>query len=314
MWAEILRSTTSHSSHQKAKILGYPTFSDMSMTTKMIGSIDQASKSLSSMVLPCRELAQKDLDELQSFAASQGEPADLELWDLAYWRRRHLHSLDALPDPRGYFQLPHVLDTAQHFFQQLFGLKIREKKKSKVELWHEDCRMYEIHDKNGELLGQFALDAYEREGKKLGAYEECIRPKCEAEGSFPLSAMIFSFQRPSLDAPCLLSVDDVHDLFKKVKKRSVNFHFSHFTTVRLHIPTTRYQSPIFRRFRSKQYRMGRVWDLQCAIKELVGRRGISAEFVKACRLGEADSAAASGSDSEAAESFPAVGCSYTALF
>lgn len=201
---------------QKAKILGYPTYADLSMTTKMVGSLEQIEKHLSCMVVPFREMAQTDLDKLQQFASSNQFGSDLELWDVAYWRRRHLNeNVFVEKDVDNAFPLPHVMQVLRNLCQTLFAIDFVEDKHSSFKTWHEDAKVFKVSNASGDVISKFVFDPYKRDGKLKGAYAEPIRPRCDSAGAdIPISACVFSFNPPT-DGASVMSFSEVEALFKK---------------------------------------------------------------------------------------------------
>lgn len=226
---------------QEAKLLGYPTYADLSMTTKMAGSVDNLLGVLASMVVPVKAVAQRDLATLQTFAAAEGADYEIEMWDVAYWRRRHLENkhkrVVKAKVVQQYFPYPVVLEYLFQHVRSMFGFNIRESssmllkvqvgvrpkqqskpRKAQVQGWHPDACVYDVEDAEGKYVSSFVIDPYARAGKNRGSYMEAIRNRCDAAGATPLAALIFNFSSPSVsrDRLSLLSFDDVHDLFRKV--------------------------------------------------------------------------------------------------
>ncbi len=52
--------------------------------------------------------------------------------------------------------------------ERLYGIQV--KPRDGVPVWHPDVRYYEVHDRDGLLLGAFYADWYPRETKRDGAW------------------------------------------------------------------------------------------------------------------------------------------------
>lgn len=78
---------------KEAKILGYDNYAALSMETKMAGSVTNIMSVVSEMTIPSKTKCQTQLVDLQKFAHDNGFPHELQLWDMAYWRRRQWDQL-----------------------------------------------------------------------------------------------------------------------------------------------------------------------------------------------------------------------------
>jgi len=161
---------------QIANLLGYQTHAEKSLSKKMATSVDEVMQLIEMLRVKAFPAAQKELAELQAFAASRGHEGPLELWDMAYWGERFReHSYDFKEEAlREYFAMPNVLDGLFKLATRLFNIVIEEptaeeRASSGVQLWHPDVRFYNIKDAaSGEYLASFYLDPYSRPAEKRG--------------------------------------------------------------------------------------------------------------------------------------------------
>ncbi|XP_013794444.1 probable cytosolic oligopeptidase A [Limulus polyphemus] len=202
---------------EQAKLLGYNNFAQMSMETKMAGNVENALSMITTLRLKSKAATEKELSELQEFAAECGFEAKLELWDVPFWRQKQKESLFRIDysDIQQYFPYPVVLQGLFNFCKEIFGITFKEAT-SEVDVWHPDVQFFKIYDENDSYLASFYIDPYIRQGQKLpGAWMEAACNRSKAVGTSPLSYMIFSFPKPSYQKPSLLSFHDVVALFKK---------------------------------------------------------------------------------------------------
>ncbi|KAG8178657.1 hypothetical protein JTE90_028714 [Oedothorax gibbosus] len=200
-----------------AKLLGFKNFAELSMKTKMAGSIETVQEMITTLHVNCKEKTQKEIQELQDFATKNGFQHALELWDIPYWQRLHKDELYNVDDDvvRQYFPLPTVLDGLFELCHKLFDIKIKEHKE-KFDAWHEDVKYYKIFDNTGKEIASFFLDLYSRSGEKApGSWLEIGRNRSDVIESSPLSYLIFNFHPPSFGKPSLLSFEDLKTLMKK---------------------------------------------------------------------------------------------------
>jgi oligopeptidase A len=199
-----------------AKNLGYANFAEMSMETKMAGSVENVLGMIDSLRTKFQPLAEEEMNRLQEFARSEGFTDKLQMWDLPYWRRRHrqhLYKLD-VTDVTQYFPYPHVISFLFEMCDNLFGVTVSECT-SEVEVWHDDVRFYKIHDKtDGRHIASFYIDPYLRPSNKLpGTWMECGRERSEVMSTTPISYLNLNLSPPMGGQPSLMSFDQLGSLF-----------------------------------------------------------------------------------------------------
>lgn len=206
---------------EQASILGYESFIEMSMETKMAGSLENIYTHLDSLLEHARPMQDIELDLLQDYAKDRGFDNKLELWDIPYWQRKQKWSLYNFDEDkiREYFPLPKVVNSLFNLCSTLFKIQIVEQ--PNVHTWHKDVKFYDVFDEtsNAPIAG-FYLDPYAREDEKIRVYDDAgwhvsIRNKSTSTGTTPLSALIFNFQAPEGPKPSLLSFHEVGILFTR---------------------------------------------------------------------------------------------------
>ncbi|KAK2173850.1 hypothetical protein NP493_847g01041 [Ridgeia piscesae] len=199
-----------------ALLLGYENYAQMSMETKMAGSVENVMNMIESLKGQFRALAEEEINELQDFANAEGFNANLEMWDLPFFRRKHKEQLFKIDpeDVAQFFPLPKVLDGLFKLAGNLFGITVKDCS-GDVDTWHEDVRFYRIYDKqSGEEVSAFYLDPYARPAQKLGgAWMEAGRENSELIGTKPFSYMNLNLAPPFGKRPSLLTVEDMSTVF-----------------------------------------------------------------------------------------------------
>ena len=201
--------------HEKAQLLGYASFADLSLATKMAESADQVMAFLVDLGERSLPVARRDLEELRAFAREQCGLDSLEVWDMAYCSermRQHRYAFSQ-EEVRAYFPAPRVLDGLFAVVERLYGLKIQVR--DGVEVWHPDVRFYDVLDRRGERRGSFYLDLYARPNKRGGAWmDECAaRHRLGGSVQYPVAYLVCNFTPPAGDMPALLRHDEMVTLF-----------------------------------------------------------------------------------------------------
>jgi len=199
---------------EEAKLLGFESFAELSLASKMAESPAQVTGFLRDLATRSRAFAEKDLQELKAFAAQQGQ-SDLQSWDISYYSEKLQQSRFSLSQEelRPYFPIDKVLSGLFALVQKLYGIEITEL--NEFERWHQDVRLFAISE-NGEAVGRFYLDLYAREGKRGGAWMDNARDRRRDASGKLIRAdayLVCNFSPPAEGKPALLTHDDVITLF-----------------------------------------------------------------------------------------------------
>ena len=202
--------------HELAQVLGFSSYAERSLATKMAPSPDKVLEFLRDLANRSLGMAQEELDELKAFAKDKHGIAELENWDIAYFSEKlQEQKYDfSQEDIKPYFPETKVVPGMFEVVKRLYGLDIQEVKG--VDTWHKDVRFYEIKNEAGELRGQFYLDLYARSKKRGGAWmDECVSRKRNADGSIqsPVAYLTCNFAAPLGGKPAQFTHDEVITLF-----------------------------------------------------------------------------------------------------
>jgi oligopeptidase A len=197
---------------EKAKLLGYPSYAEVSLASKMAPSVAAIEKLLGELHDAAYPKAAAELAELETRAGAR-----LSLWDVAYWAERVREERYAYTDEelRPYFALPRVLDGLFATAKRLFGVTIRAAD-GDAPVWHPDVRYFQIFD-DDRAIASFYLDPYSRsETKRGGAWmNSALERKRLPDGELrlPIAYLICNFTPPVGDKPALLTFREVETLF-----------------------------------------------------------------------------------------------------
>ena len=211
---------------QKAKLLGFANYAEVSLSTKMADSVSEVETFLRDLAAQATPAAQKDLAQLQKCAQDCGID-ELQPWDSAYIAEKVKQSAFSLSQEeiRPYFPLPKVISGLFAIVKRLYGITVKEQSSStedradshSVSRWHDDVRFYQLFDADDHLIGGFYFDLFARSGKRGGAWMSGFQPRYSYEEQnhqqLPVCFMVGNFT-PALDGkPSLLTHDEVLTLF-----------------------------------------------------------------------------------------------------
>ncbi|WP_018691543.1 oligopeptidase A [Algicola sagamiensis] len=202
--------------HELAQLLGFSSYADKSLATKMAESPKQVLEFLENLAKRSKKQAEKELAELQQFTTDNYQMTDLQAWDIAYYSEKLKQEKYAISDEelRPYFPERRVVSGLFEVMNRLFGLKISEQ--TGVDTWHPDVRYFNITDAQGNHRGSFYLDLFAREHKRGGAWmDECHVRRINQEGDLqhPVAYLTCNFNKPIGDKPALFTHDEVVTLF-----------------------------------------------------------------------------------------------------
>ncbi|XP_050393671.1 uncharacterized protein LOC126811798 [Patella vulgata] len=198
-----------------AKLLGYGNYAELSMENKMAGSLENVLTMLETYKTKIGPIVNEDIAELQQFASSKGFDGKLEMWDVQYWRTRHRNHIigSDLDHISEYFPFETVLEKLFAFFNLLFGITIRESN-SKIDVWSEDVRYFNVYDENDEEVASFYMDPYAKNGKM--SYKMSVaRDRSDLVGTKPLSYLCLDLDPPlTKNTPVVMNFQDLYYLLK----------------------------------------------------------------------------------------------------
>ncbi|WP_299185883.1 M3 family metallopeptidase [uncultured Psychrobacter sp.] len=202
---------------QKAQLLGFENYAEVSLSTKMADSVTEVEAFLRNLATKATPTAKQDLAQLQECARDY-DITELQPWDSAYIAEKVKQNKFSLSQEeiRPYFPLPKVIDGLFVIVERLYGITVQEHSES-VSRWHEDVRFYQLFDADDNLLGGFYFDLFARSGKRGGAWMSGFQSRYsneeQAYQQLPVCFMVGNFT-PALDGqPSLLTHDEVLTLF-----------------------------------------------------------------------------------------------------
>ncbi len=201
--------------HEKAQLLGFDNYAELSLETKMADSPEQVIKFLEDLAQRSKPFANGDLNQLREFIRTEHGVDSFEAWDLPYYSeklRQHRFALSQ-EEVKAYFPADHVINGLFGVVKRLYGLEITQVEG--IDTWHPEVKFFQISDAQNEIRGRFYLDLYARPKKRGGAWmDECISRKVTKKHTqTPVAYLTCNFSPPAGDDPALLTHDEVITLF-----------------------------------------------------------------------------------------------------
>ena len=164
---EIIKKTTALR-YEKARILGFEDHADYTLQKRMARKTDNVMNFLNRLYDVYYPAAKKELDEMRKLAQKDGIE-EMQSWDSAYYSeklKKQKFDFDQ-EELRPYFKVENVIDGVFKVAELLYGLKFKEM--NDIPIYHEEVRVFEAYEENGDFLALFYIDLHPRETKNGGA-------------------------------------------------------------------------------------------------------------------------------------------------
>src|SRR5712692_9633502 len=199
---------------ERARLLGYQSFAHYRLDDAMAKTPEAVRALLERVWAPARRRALSDRDALQALVQAEGKNFALAPWDWHYYAEK-LRKLRCDVDEatiKPYFELDRIIAAAFDTAGRLFGLSFE--RREGIPTWHEDVRVWEVHDAAGRHRGLFFGDYFARTSKQGGAWMTALRDQERLRGDIhPLVVNVMNFSKAGEGEPTLLSFDDAKTLF-----------------------------------------------------------------------------------------------------
>jgi len=200
---------------EKAKLLGFKTFADWSLSNTMAQKPEKTLDLMMSVWKPATEKVRQDVAEMQNMV--NGEAGDFKIapWDYRYYAekvRKAKYDLDQ-NDTKPYLQLEKLREGMFWVAGEIFDLKFKQV--TNVPVFHADVRVWEVSNKKtGKVVGVWYFDPYARKGKRSGAWMTAYREQGRVDGDVvTIVSNNCNFIKGNDNEPVLISWEDASTLF-----------------------------------------------------------------------------------------------------
>ena len=150
--------------NEKAQLLGFNNYAQLSIATKMAHSTDEVVSFLQSLANQSKEKAEQELNEIKKYSQLK----DFQSFDLAYYSekyRKQFYSIDE-EEYRPYFEQNRSVKGVLKFIGELFDIEFKQ---VDIELWDSKATAFDIYE-NSKIVARLYLDLEARENKRGGAW------------------------------------------------------------------------------------------------------------------------------------------------
>ncbi|MCW3481028.1 Zn-dependent oligopeptidase [Neisseriaceae bacterium JH1-16] len=195
---------------QQAQLLGYPSYADWTLRTKMAGTPTAVTQFLDKVGGKVTALEQLEIAELAALKRADGDAAPFKRWDQTYYQNRlkkAKYQLDQA-EVRRQFPTEASVNWVLLVSSRLYGVSFKENRS--LPRWNKEVKAFDVfegRDGRGNYLGSFYLDLYPRENKYGHAAAFGVRNVSHRAGVTPVSVLVTNFDRVGLDS------DELETLF-----------------------------------------------------------------------------------------------------
>lgn len=204
---------------EKAELLGYDSYAAYKLDDTMAKTPEAVEALLGDVWTRAVEHAGADRAELAKLIAEEGGNHEVAAWDWRHYaeklKSRRFEFSEAELKP--YFPLSRMIEACFDVANRLFGVALTERKDIKGP--HKDARVFEVRDRDGEMIAIFIADYFARPSKRSGAWMSGMRSQHKLEmpdgaiGQRPIITNVMNFAKPAAGQEALLSLNDARTLF-----------------------------------------------------------------------------------------------------
>ena len=201
---------------EKVKILGFDSYAQYSLATKMASKEDDVIKFLEELGSKAKNRAKEELEEIKEIAIKDGI-SDFKSFDMSYYSEKLKMAQYDFDEEyfRPYFEQQSVLNGFFDFLHQMFNVKFT---KANTPAWDEKVKVYDLSE-DGKTIARIYIDLEARKDKRGGAWMNNWHSHYKTssgEIKLPTAYIVCNFPQSTNETPSLLRHSDVVTLFHEM--------------------------------------------------------------------------------------------------
>jgi oligopeptidase A len=202
--------------NEKAKILGFDSYAQYSLATKMASKEEDVITFLEELGEKAKLRAKEELEEIKELALKDGIN-DFRSSDMSYYSEKLKKAQYDLDEEyyRPYFEQQSVLNGFFDFLHQMFNIKFT---KVDVSTWDEKVKVYDLSE-NDKTMARIYIDLEARKDKRGGAWMNNWHSHyktSDGDIKLPTAYIVGNFPQSTKDTASLLRHSDVVTLFHEM--------------------------------------------------------------------------------------------------
>ncbi|WP_419764799.1 MAG: M3 family metallopeptidase [Arcobacter sp.] len=201
---------------EKSNILGFSSYAQYSLSTKMAKSEDDVISFLYELAKKGKDGGKKEIEEIKEFAKKDGIE-ELKSFDISYYSEKLKKEKYDLDEEfyRPYFEKESVLKGFFEFLNSIFDIEFKQ---ANTSTWDEKATAYDIYEK-GKLSSRIYIDLESRKDKRGGAWMNNWHSHYVDRHNnlhFPTAYIVCNFPQSTNETKSLLRHSDVVTLFHEM--------------------------------------------------------------------------------------------------
>lgn len=202
---------------ERAALLGYPDYASYRHDPQTAQNPENVLDMLTDLIPDVITNTEQEAAKITEMMRKDGIEGDLQPWDWAYYAekvRQAEYDIDE-SEVRPYFELNRVLEDGVFYtMNRLFGITFEER--FDLPVYHEDVRVFNVYDEDGEQLGLFYADYFTRDSKSGGAWMNAFVSQSHLLDKKPVIVNVMNISPPAEGEPALISFDNVTTMFHEM--------------------------------------------------------------------------------------------------
>uniref|UniRef100_UPI003CE7839D M3 family metallopeptidase n=1 Tax=Enterobacter cloacae complex sp. 280C5 TaxID=3395861 RepID=UPI003CE7839D len=199
--------------HELAQLLGFDSYADKSLATKMAENPQQVLDFLTNLAKRARPQGEKELAQLRAFAKAEFGVDELQPWDIAYYSEKQKQHLYSISDERlrPYFPENKAVNGLFEVVKRIYGITARKSVPISTSGIRTCASSSCMTRKTNCAAASTSIPLYARENKRGGAWmDDCVGQMRKADGSLqkPVAYLTCNFNRPVSGKPALFTHDE----------------------------------------------------------------------------------------------------------
>ncbi|MGM0546443.1 MAG: M3 family metallopeptidase [Bacteroidota bacterium] len=202
---------------ERAELLGYENHAAYKLEPQTAQTPEAALDMLKDLIPPVINNTEQEQADIKEMMEQDGINDEVKPWDWSYYAekvRQAKYDIDQ-SEVRPYFELDRVLKDGVFFtMNKLFGVTFEER--DDLPVYHPDVRTFDVYDEDGEQIGLFYADYFERDSKRGGAWMNSFVSQSHLLDKKPVIVNVMNIPKPAKGEPALISFDNVTTMFHEM--------------------------------------------------------------------------------------------------
>ena len=202
---------------ERAQLLGYENYAEYALDPQTAENPDNVLDMLTDLIPSVRANTEYEAEMILQKMHEDGIDDEVMPWDWEYYAERVREAEYDIDDEevRPYFELNRVLEDGVFYtMNRLYGISFEER--FDLPVYHDDVRLFNVYDHDGEQLGLFYADYFARDSKRGGAWMSSFVGQSHLLDKKPVIVNVLNISKPAEGEPALISFDNVTTLFHEM--------------------------------------------------------------------------------------------------